>query len=86
MATEVTIEPNPINFGYNNVISDPYPAFDAGDKVLLMDDLLATGGTAAASTGLIEQAGLEDNVELLGWVGQDRLQARRYDPARKVRS
>jgi adenine phosphoribosyltransferase len=32
-------------------------AFEQGDKVLLMDDLLATGGTAAASAGLIEKAG-----------------------------
>ncbi len=32
-------------------------AFTAGDKVLLMDDLLATGGTALASARLIERAG-----------------------------
>lgn len=32
-------------------------AFDAGDKVLLVDDLLATGGTALASAKLIERAG-----------------------------
>ncbi len=32
-------------------------AFDTGDRVLLIDDLLATGGTAKASCGLVEQLG-----------------------------
>jgi adenine phosphoribosyltransferase len=32
-------------------------AFSEGDRIALIDDLLATGGTAAASTSLIEQAG-----------------------------
>ena len=32
-------------------------AFRKGEEVLLLDDLLATGGTAAASAKLIEQAG-----------------------------
>jgi len=34
-------------------------AFEPGDKVVLIDDLLATGGTAAASVKLIEKAGGE---------------------------
>ncbi|CAG7857870.1 adenine phosphoribosyltransferase [biofilm metagenome] len=32
-------------------------AFDKGDKVLLIDDLLATGGTAKASCELVEKTG-----------------------------
>jgi len=32
-------------------------AFEKGDQVLLVDDLLATGGTAGASAKLIEKAG-----------------------------
>ena len=32
-------------------------AFDKNDKVLLIDDLLATGGTAKASCELVEQLG-----------------------------
>jgi len=32
-------------------------ALQAGERVLLLDDLLATGGTAAASAGLVEKLG-----------------------------
>jgi adenine phosphoribosyltransferase len=41
-------------------------AFDANDRVLLIDDLLATGGTAKASCELVEQLGA--NVEACAFV------------------
>ncbi|MGD2181350.1 adenine phosphoribosyltransferase [Lusitaniella coriacea] len=34
-------------------------AFGSGDRVLIVDDLLATGGTAKATAALVEQAGAE---------------------------
>ena len=41
-------------------------AFDEGDKVVIVDDLLATGGTAAASVELIEKAGaVVDEIDFL---------------------
>lgn len=53
-------------------------AFEKGDRVLLVDDLLATGGTAAASAKLIEQAGgvvaeIDFLVELTFLNGRDKL-------------
>jgi adenine phosphoribosyltransferase len=53
-------------------------AFLKGDRVLLVDDLLATGGTAEASAKLIEQAGgtlveVEFLVELSFLGGREKL-------------
>jgi len=53
-------------------------AFKPGQKVLLIDDLLATGGTAAAAAGLIEKAGatvqsIDFVIELDFLKGRDKL-------------
>ncbi len=53
-------------------------AVKAGDRVLLIDDLLATGGTAAASAGLLEKLGatvveLDFLIELAFLNGRDKL-------------
>jgi len=53
-------------------------AFKPGDRVLLIDDLLATGGTAAASAKLIEQCGakvieIDFVIELAFLKGRDKL-------------
>ncbi|MFX0058023.1 MAG: adenine phosphoribosyltransferase [Candidatus Hodarchaeota archaeon] len=58
-------------------------AVEEGDKVLLFDDLLATGGTAKAAANLIEKAGgiiagIAFVIELTGSLhGKDKLQT--YD-------
>ncbi len=54
-------------------------AFGPGDKVLLVDDLLATGGTAKASKTLVEKLGAEVValavvIELTGLGGRGKLQ------------
>lgn len=53
-------------------------AFSSGDKVVLVDDLLATGGTAAASAALIQKAGgelvqIQFLIELAFLRGRDKL-------------
>ncbi len=53
-------------------------AIEEGESVLILDDLLATGGTAAATVHLIQQlggkiAGLGFLVELEGLKGRDKL-------------
>ena len=57
-------------------------AVEPGEKILVIDDLLATGGTVAASCKLIEEAG--GKVEGIGFMivldflhGRDKLQ--KYD-------
>jgi adenine phosphoribosyltransferase len=56
-------------------------AFAGGERVLLVDDVLATGGTAEAACRLLEQAGatvvaFETLVELAFLPGRDRLVGR----------
>jgi len=53
-------------------------AIRPGERVLIVDDLLATGGTAAATAGLIEQLGgqiveIEFLIELAFLHGRDKL-------------
>jgi len=53
-------------------------AFKAGTKVLMVDDLLATGGTMSAACKLVERAGgnilgISFLVELLELAGRDKL-------------
>ncbi|MBD1872073.1 adenine phosphoribosyltransferase [Nodosilinea sp. FACHB-131] len=53
-------------------------AFPAGSRVLIIDDLIATGGTAAAAAQLVEQtdctvAGYGFVIELVGLEGRTKL-------------
>jgi len=62
----------------SSVLSIHRDAVTKGERVLIVDDLLATGGTAAATVDLIGQlggeiAGLDFLVELKDLNGRDRL-------------
>jgi adenine phosphoribosyltransferase len=62
----------------SNTISVHVDAFTPGEKVLILDDLLATGGTAAASARLVERAGgvvvgLDFLIELTFLPGRQKL-------------
>ena len=53
-----------------------------GQRVLIVDDLLATGGTAAATVGLVRGlgghvVGLQFLIELVGLQGRERLKDER---------
>ena len=53
---EVITEDYSLEYGTNTLCIHK-DAFKPGDKVLIVDDLLATGGTAKAACNLIEKAG-----------------------------
>lgn len=62
----------------SSVLAIHRDAVSAGERVLIVDDLLATGGTAAATVDLVGQlggeiAGLDFLIELKSLKGRDRL-------------
>ena len=60
-------------------------ALHSGEKVVLIDDLLATGGTAAAAAKLIEQVGAQ-LVEIQFLIELEFLGGRKNLPPERVRS
>ena len=65
-----------------NIVEMHTDAISSGERVLIVDDLLATGGTVSAAVELIEKlgghiAGIAFLVELLGLRGRDHLKG--YD-------
>jgi adenine phosphoribosyltransferase len=63
----------------SNSISVHVDAFRPGEKVVILDDLLATGGTAAAAARLVERAGgkvveIDFLIELTFLPGRAKLQ------------
>lgn len=78
---EVITEDYSLEYGTNTLCIHK-DAFKPGDKVLIVDDLLATGGTAKAACNLIEKAGatvvgLAFIIDLIDLKGKDLLKG--YD-------
>ena len=81
LPAEVISESYDLEYG-SNTLELHRDAFENGARVLVVDDLLATGGTAAATCSLVEKlggkvAGLAFVVELEFLKGVERLSA--YD-------
>lgn len=62
----------------SNALAIHRDAIGMGERVLIVDDLLATGGTAAATVSLVKQlggeiAGLDFLVEIQGLKGREKL-------------
>ena len=81
LPAETTSESYTLEYG-TNTIEIHVDAIEPGQKVLIVDDLLATGGTAKASCNLVEKlggqvAGVAFVIELNFLHGRDMLQG--YD-------